>query len=102
MRARLSGRVGQLRPEAMGNNWQEFALYFDVASAEVTAGLLRSEGVPVEVAVDQPIPGLVKSVRLSVPADLVHRAKWVLSQVQFTEAELDYLATGSLDPNEKS
>ncbi len=85
----------------MSNNWQEFAVYSDAASAEVTAGLLRSEGVPVELIVDQPIPGLIKSVHLSVPADLVHRAKWVLSQVQFTEAELAYLATGTLEPNEK-
>ena len=85
----------------MSNNWQEFASYSNVASAEVVAGLLRSEGVPVEVTSDEPIPGLVKSVRLSVPADLMHRAKWVTSQVQLSEAELVFLATGELDANDK-
>ena len=84
---------------SMSEHWKEFASYSDTASAEVVAGLLRSEGVPVQVSTDQPIPGLVESVRLFVPADLVHRAKWVASQSQLTEAELSFLATGKLDAN---
>jgi negative regulator of sigma E activity len=84
----------------MSNTWQEFASYSDAASAEAVAGLLRSEGVPTEVIADQPIPGLVKSVRLCVPSDLMHRAKWVTSKTQLTEAELVFLATGKLEGNE--
>ncbi len=81
----------------MSNTWQVFATFPDVASAEVTAGLLRGEDVPVEMTVDEPIPGLINSVRLSVPADLMHRAKWLTSQAPLTEAELTFLATGKLE-----
>ncbi len=90
------------RGELLSNHWQEFAVYSDAASAEQTAELLRNEGVPVELTVDQPIPGLLKSVRLLVPADFAHRARWVLSQAQFTDAELAYLATGALDSSEEA
>jgi hypothetical protein len=40
---------------------QEFVAYVDAASAEVAAGLLRSEGVPVNVASDEPMPELIQS-----------------------------------------
>ncbi len=33
----------------------------DAASADVAAGLLRSEGVRVNVASDEPMPGLIQS-----------------------------------------
>jgi hypothetical protein len=78
----------------MSESWQLFASYGDVASAEAVAGLLRSEGVPVQLTSDEPIPGLVKDVRLFVPSDLLHRAKWIVSQTQISEAELIFLATG--------
>ena len=81
----------------MTSEWQSFASYPDLASAEVVAGLLRSNGVPVQVAADEPVPGLVKVVQIAVPSDLLHRAKWVTSQVQSTDAELIFLATGRLE-----
>jgi hypothetical protein len=31
-----------------------------------------------------------------VPSPLVHRAKWLLAESQFTDEELNYLATGKL------
>ena len=68
--------------------WQQFAAYPDAASAEVVAGLLRSEGVPVNVASDEPMPGLIQGFRLMVPAEMLHRARWVVSNADFSEEEL--------------
>jgi len=84
----------------MSDTWQEFVSFSDAASAEAVAGLLRSEGVPTQVIADQPIPGLIQNVHLFVPSDLMHRAKWLTSQTQLTEAELVYLATGKLEGSE--
>ena len=81
----------------MSERWQEFAAYSDAASAEVVAGLLRSEGVPVNVASDEPMPGLVRGFRLMVPPQLLHRARWVVSNAAFTDEELAFLATNRLD-----
>ena len=71
------------------SDWQDLEIFSDRASAEVVAGLLRSEGVPVTLAVDEPVPGLVFSIALRVPAALVHRARWVLAQAQGRADELD-------------
>ena len=84
----------------MSNDWQEFATYNDVASAESVAGILRSEAVPVQIIRVEPIPGLVDSVRLLVPTGLAHKATWVLSQAKLSDAELDFLATGKLGGTE--
>jgi len=70
----------------MSDRWQEFAAYPDAASAEVAAGLLRSEGVPVDVASDEPMPGLIQGFRLLV-----------VSNAAFTDEELTFFATARLD-----
>ena len=81
----------------MSEGWQEFAAYSDAASAQVVAGLLRSEGVPVNVVSDEPVPGLVRGIRLMVPAELLHRARWVVANACFTDEELAFFATARLD-----
>jgi hypothetical protein len=86
----------------MSQLWQPFAVYSDAGSAEVAAGLLRSEGVPVEVASDQPMPGLVQGFRLMVPESMLHRARWVVSNADFTEEELVFFATGQLNPDDSN
>jgi len=80
----------------MSERWCEFAVYSDPVSAEVAAGLLRSEGVPVDVLSEQPSPGMMESFRVRVPIELVHRAQWVFANAQFTEEELAFIATGRL------
>jgi hypothetical protein len=77
--------------------WSEFATYGDAASAEVVAGLLRAEDIPVRVASDEPMPGLTRGFTVMVPPDRVRRAQFVLSQAQLSDAELAYYATGKLD-----
>ena len=46
----------------MAVEWLEFARFPNAASAEVVAGLLRAEGVPVEIVTDTPLPGLAEGV----------------------------------------
>ena len=84
----------------MNEPWQQFATYSDAASAEVAAGLLRSEGVPVNVASDEPMPGLIQGFRLLVPAEMLHRARWVVANADFTDEELAFFATARLDSDE--
>jgi hypothetical protein len=81
----------------LSERWQEFAAYSDAASAEVAAGLLRSEDVPVSVLSDEPMPGLIRGFRLMVPSELIHRARWVVSNAAFTDEELAFFATARLD-----
>ena len=83
----------------MSAGWHEFAVYSDPASAEVAAGLLRSEGVPVDIRSEEPVPGLLQAFRVRVPEELVRRAEWVLANAQFTEEELAFIATGRLNPD---
>ena len=86
----------------MSECWQEFATYSNAASAEAAAGLLRSEGVPVDVMSDEPMPGLMQGFRLMVPAEMLHRARWVVSNVDFTDEELAFFATARLDSGEST
>ena len=86
----------------MNKGWCEFAAYSDAASAEVVAGMLRSESVPVHVASDEPMPGLVRGFRVLVPSAMLHRAKWIAAQAELSEEELAFLATGQLGDNASS
>jgi hypothetical protein len=81
----------------VNDDWEEFAVYPDAASAEVFGGLLRSEAVPVKIVVDEPVPGLMRGVRLLVQKSLMHRARWVLAQTQPTDEELAALAEATTD-----
>jgi hypothetical protein len=81
----------------LSEHWHEFAAYADAASAAVVAGLLRSEGVPVNVASDEPMPGLIRGFRVMVPAEMLHRARWVVSNASFTDEELAFFATERLN-----
>jgi hypothetical protein len=76
--------------------WSEFATYGEAASAEVIAGLLRSEKVPARIVSDAPMAGLVGGFCVMVPVAMLRRAEWVLSQAQLTDAELSFFATGEL------
>jgi Putative prokaryotic signal transducing protein len=68
----------------------------DHLAAEVVAGLLRAESVPVYIQDEAAIPGLVRSSRIFVPENFMHRAKWVLAQTPISDAELEWLASAQL------
>jgi hypothetical protein len=79
-------------PEA----WQQVAVFGDPLSAQVVAGLLRSEDVPVDVVTPEALSGLMQGACICVPPYLVHRARWIMLQQRFADEELAFLATGQL------
>jgi len=71
----------------MDDEWCELAVYPDRASAEIVAGLLRVEAIPVRIEVDEPVPGLVKACSLWVPAASLERARALCSQAPLSDEE---------------
>jgi hypothetical protein len=65
-------------------------------SAEAFRSLLESEGVSSSITPQNLIAGLEADFVLSVPQSQLHRARWLLSESEFSDAELTYLATGEL------
>jgi hypothetical protein len=84
----------------MAEDLMQIATFEDEASAEVLAGMLRSEGVPTEVRPISPLPGIVDEVQVYVPASLAHRARWFMNTSKVTDEELRFAATRELDSNE--
>ena len=83
--------------------WQLFETLTDLGSAKVRIAVLEREGVPARLVSNRLALGLEEGYHVFVPANLLHRAKWVSSQSRLSDAELDYLATGELTdrgPNE--
>ena len=70
------------------------------ASAEAFRALLQAEGVSSSIRPRKLVAGLEADFELSVAQSQLHRARWLLSQSEFTEAELAYLATGELPEQE--
>jgi hypothetical protein len=79
--------------------WQCFAVYDNEVSAGVTADYLRRNNCPAEVAA-KPFPDLQAGVQVVVPGELLHRARWLWSQADLSEAELHYLISGELPDGE--
>jgi len=72
--------------------WVNVDSFADRFSAEALVGLLAGEGVPAHIASDEPIPGLARNFSVLVPPELLHRARWILSQEPVSESELTRLA----------
>jgi hypothetical protein len=54
-----------------------------------------AEGIPSHVVPDSTLLGQALPCRVVVDAALAHRARWVIAQRQFTDEELNLLATGA-------
>jgi hypothetical protein len=76
--------------------WDVVATFSDVPSAQALASLFRAEGVPADVVSDTSLLGEARRCEIRVPSELAHRARWIMSQAQVTDAELEFLATGQL------
>jgi hypothetical protein len=76
--------------------WQRFMVYADQASATVVADYLCRNGCPAQVAAFSPGVDLTPSVDVLVPGQLLHRARWLWSQADLTQGELEYLISGKL------
>jgi len=77
------------------SDWIRFAAYFNDLEAQIVAGNLLTSGVPSVVEPVSNFPGMTAAA-IWVPRLLAHRARWVLSWLPPTDAELTFLATGEL------
>ncbi len=82
------------------HDWQPFLGFASRGSAEAVAIILESEEVPTLVKAAHLTAGIESDFVILVPAHLAHRARWVLAQSDFTESELNYLATGELSSSD--
>jgi hypothetical protein len=76
--------------------WQLLTTTPDVPSARALAESLVAQGVPAQVVSESTLMGEALPCRVMVGAALLHRAQWLISQGQFTDEELAFLATGAL------
>lgn len=84
-------------------NWELRMILNDTLSGQVVIDRLRGEGIDVQLRTDTALLGAARRCDVLVPADAARRARQLLSQEQFTCAELTSLATGELaavDPSE--
>lgn len=80
--------------------WEIVATLFDAPSAHAMLTLFERQGVPVNIVGDSPLLGEVRRCEILVPSTLAHRARWLLAQPNFSDAELTFLATGELGVND--
>jgi hypothetical protein len=66
----------------------------NVPVAQVIAGLLEGQGVACHIESGTPLLGQVQLCAVMVEPAHFNRAKRLLSEASFTDAELDFLATG--------
>jgi|SRR5687767_12032101 hypothetical protein len=78
------------------DDWEILKTYGTGSAAEVDAGYLRGEGVAAKVRPVGDIPGTENGAELMVDSKLAHRARWLLKLQPVSDAELEYLATGTL------
>jgi hypothetical protein len=77
--------------------WQIVATVPDTMSAQALLTYLEAEGVPARIQTDTLLLGEARRCDILVPPELSHRARWLLAQGSFTDAELTFPATGELD-----
>jgi hypothetical protein len=85
----------------MQDDMVEFAAYPNTTAAEIVAGLLRSEGIDAQVRVDEPIPGLTRSIRLMVPMAMLSKARAVADGARMSDEELASIALAATPDDEE-
>jgi hypothetical protein len=80
------------------DSWQPFIRFATRGAAAPVAAILEAQGVQTCLLARRLASGVETDFVLAVPNGLAHRAKWVLAQSDFCDAELDFLATGYLPP----
>jgi len=74
--------------------WHVLTTAPDLPSAHALVEVLMSQGVTCHVVPDSTLLGQALPCRVLVDSALAHRAAWLMSQAQFSEEELTFLATG--------
>jgi len=78
------------------DKWCVISEFPNYAGAEIMKSVLEASDVPVKIVPSDRITAFYTGVRVLVNGSLVHRAKWLLNNADFSEAELNYLATKEL------
>jgi hypothetical protein len=76
--------------------WHVLTTAPDLPSGRALVESLLAQGIDSHVVPDSTLLGEAMPCRIVVDAALAHRAQWVLSQGQFTDEELTFLATGEV------
>jgi hypothetical protein len=74
--------------------WRLLTTLPDLPSAQSLAEILIDDGVAARVMSDASVLGQATPSRIYVDATPLHRARWFMAQRQFTDEELEFLATG--------
>jgi hypothetical protein len=75
--------------------WQRFATYNDELAAQVVVDYLTRHNCPAQVG-GSAGANINSGVHVLVPGELLHRARWLWSQADLTDQELNFLASGEL------
>ena len=78
------------------DEWCVFCEFPNYAGAEIMKSVLEASGVPAIIVPSDRITAFYTGVRVLVNGSLVHRARWLLKNADFSDAELNYLATREL------
>jgi hypothetical protein len=76
------------------SRWHVLTTAPDLPSAHALVESLLAQGINSHVVPDSTLLGEAMPCRVVVDSSLAHRAQWVMSQGQFTDEELTFLATG--------
>jgi hypothetical protein len=76
------------------SNWQVLTTAPDLPSAHALVEILTGQGITAHVVPDSTLLGQALPCRVMVDSAQAHRARWLMSQSQFTDEELAFLATG--------
>jgi hypothetical protein len=81
-------------------DWELFQCFDGLGAAEALCARLLAENVPAQIEPHTLGAGLPGQYCVFVYRTLVHRARWIVSQMPPTDAELEFLATGKLSDSE--
>ena len=76
--------------------WQVLTMAPNIPVAHAIESLLAGEGVECRLKSETTLLGELQPCAVLVEASFMHRAQFVLSAADFSDAELDFLATGAL------
>lgn len=82
---------------ASRSEWQVAAILSDVTSVRLMVSMPEGERVPARLTAGTALLAEAQSCEVRVPFRLAHRASWLMTQSQVSDAELRYLATGELE-----
>ena len=82
------------------SSWVVAASVYDEGVAYSVAALLNAELVPTEVVAGSHLIGEARTWEVRVPSQMSERVRLILAPSVLSEAELDYLAVGTLPGHE--